>query len=403
MKDDTQTPLSLDTMVLHCDDADSDGAVAPPIYQTANFWATDGEQFEEMAGGDRSSSLYSRFYTRYGNPTLARAAKVLAALEGAEDALLFPTGMAAISAVFFTFLKSGDHVVCQKHVYAGTNAQLLEIERQFGIDVTFVDQRDLHAFDEAIGERTRLVVLESPSHPLMDITDISAVAALARERGALSVIHNTAATPVNQRPLNLGVDLVMHSATKSLAGHSDIVAGAVAGSRELVKRLHERNILMGSTISPHDAWLLLRGMRTLVLRVERQNENGLRVAGALEKDPRVVRVHYPGLDSHPQHELAKRQMSGFTGVIGIEVRGGYEGADAFIGALKRVRRAASIGAVQSLGVHPAAMWRGVLAPEAIAKRGLSEALVRLSLGIDAAEDILQDMMQALDSIPAVHA
>jgi methionine-gamma-lyase len=259
------------------------------------------------------------------------------------------------------------------------------------------------AFDRAIRKDTRLVMLESPSHPLMHLTDIPAVTAIARERGAITAIDSTAATPVNQRPLELGVDLVIHSATKALSGHSDIHAGAVAGSRDLVQRIHERNVLLGGTPSPNDAWLLLRGMRTLALRVERQNANGLAVARALESDRRVARVHYPGLASHPQHELACRQMRGFAGVLGVELRGGFAGADAFISGLKRVRRAASIGAVQSLVVHPAAMWRTVLSPESLAERGIGEGLVRLSLGIDAADDILEDVTHALDAIPAVHA
>jgi methionine-gamma-lyase len=234
----------------------------------------------------------------------------------------------------------------------------------------------------------------------MRVTDLRAVTALAREHGAITLVDNTTATPINQRPLEFGADLVVHSATKSLAGHSDIQSGAVAGSHELIERIHRRNILMGATPSPHDAWLLLRGMRTLALRVQRQNENGMRVASALERDPRIDRVYYPGLASHEQHELARQQMEGFSGVLGLQVRGGFAGADAFIGGLKRIRRAASIGAVQSLIVHPAAMWKDLLTPEELDQRGINGALVRLSLGIDAPDDILEDISQALDAIPA---
>jgi methionine-gamma-lyase len=395
MTDNQSKPLSPDTLVLHADDNDTDSSVAPPIYQTATFWAADAERFEEMESHPREHP----FYTRYGNPTVARAAEVVRALEGAEDATVFPSGMAAISAVYFTLLRSGDHVICQEHIYAGAIAQLQELRRAFGIEITFVDQRDPRNFERALKKNTRLMILDTPSHPLMRLTDLRAVANLAREHGVFTMVDNTTATPINQHPLKFGADLVAHSATKALAGHSDIQSGAVAGSHELVERIHRRNILMGATTSPHDAWLLLRGLRTLALRVQRQNENGMRVASALENDARIERVHYPGLASHPQHELAQRQMDGYAGVLGIEVRGGFAAADAFIGALKRVRRAASIGAVQSLIVHPAAMWKGLLTPEQLAERGIGGGLVRLSVGIDAAQDILDDVSQALDAIP----
>ena len=399
MFDDEDEALAPDTLVLHADDADADNAVAPPIYQTATFWAADAAQFNDMATQPRND----RYYTRYGNPTIARAAEVVRALEGAEDAEIFPSGMSAISAVYLTLLKSGDHVICQEHVYAGAMAHLQELQRAFGIELTIVDQRDISAFEKARKKNTRLFVLESPSHPLMRITDLKAVSALARDCGALTMIDSTLATPINQRPIEFGIDLAVHSATKALAGHSDIQSGAVAGSRELIQRIHDRNIMLGGTPSPHDAWLLLRGMRTLALRVERQNENGMVVATALERHPRVAAVHYPGLLSHPQHDLARKQMKGYTGVMGVEVRGGVDGADKFLGALKRVRRAASIGSVQSLAVHPAAMWQTMLSPEELEDRGISGGLVRLSLGIDAPQDLVEDMMQALDAVEAAHA
>ncbi|HET6895673.1 MAG TPA: aminotransferase class I/II-fold pyridoxal phosphate-dependent enzyme [Candidatus Baltobacteraceae bacterium] len=325
----------------------------------------------ERSSGPRPT----RFYTRDGNPTVARAAQVVAALEGSEAALLFSSGVAATTTALLTLLKAGDHVICQDQVYAGTQAFLNTVMRDFGVDATFVDQRYPEAFEQAMTPRTRLFLLETPCHPLMRVTDLRAVSEIAHERGALTMVDNTTASPVNQRPLEFGVDLVMHSATKFLGGHSDLLAGALAGDTHLIDRIWKRSKMIGAVMSPHDAWLLLRGMRTVALRVQRHNENGLRVAQALETHRAVEHVYYPGLQSHPQHALAARQMG-----------------------LRRFRRAPSIGAVESLAIHPFAMWRNTLSADELQRRGVSPGLVRLSLGIDAGEDIVADVTGSLDAL-----
>jgi len=385
---------SIDTLALYADwDHGDDNAVVAPIYQTANFSAATAGEFLERSSGSRPT----RFYTRDGNPTTARAAQVVAALEGGEAALLLASGVAAMSTAILTLVKSGDHVICQDHVYAGTQAFLTTVMRDFGVEVTFVDQRYPEAFESAIAPRTRLIVLETPCHPVMRITDLRAVAAIARKHGAMTIVDNTTASPVNQRPLEMGIDLVMHSATKSLGGHSDLLAGALAGSTELIDRIWKRSTMLGGIMSPHDAWLLLRGMRTIALRVQRHNENGMRLARTLESHPAIECVHYPGLQSHPQHGLAANQMHGFGGVMGLQIRGGEDAAERFIRALRRFRRAPSIGAVESLAIHPYAMWRNTLSAQELERRGITPGLVRLSLGIDAAEDIVSDVTAALTS------
>lgn len=386
---------SIDTAALYADfDHGGDNAVVAPIYQTTNFSAETAEEFLERSSGPRPT----RFYTRDGNPTVARAAQVVAALEGSEAALLFSSGVAATTTALLTLLKAGDHVICQDQVYAGTQAFLNTVMRDFGVDASFVDQRYPEAFEQAMTPRTRLLVLETPCHPLMRVTDLRAVSEIAHEHGALTMVDNTTASPVNQRPLEFGVDLVMHSATKFLGGHSDLLAGALAGDTHLIDRIWKRSKMIGAVMSPHDAWLLLRGMRTVALRVQRHNENGLRVAQALETHRAVERVYYPGLQSHPQHALAARQMRGFGGVLGLEVRGGEASAERFIRGLRRFRRAPSIGAVESLAIHPYAMWRNTLSADELQRRGVSPGLVRLSLGIDAADDIVADVTGALDAL-----
>lgn len=383
---------SIDRILLQGDlDCSHDSAVSPPIHQTANFEARDADEFEVMANEAR----HPRYYSRYGNPTNARAAAIIAKLEGAEAALLFPSGMSAMTSVLIALLRDGDHVVCQKQIYAGVASFLETVLREYGVETTFVDQTNVCAFSEALRPTTRLIVLESPAHPLHGITDLRAVSDMAKTRGALTVIDNTSATPVNQRPLKFGIDLVVHSATKYLSGHSDVVAGAVAGSEDLIERIWRKMVLLGGALAPFDAWLLLRGLRTLALRVERQNENGLAVAQYLSARPAVRDVYYPGLKTHPQHALACEQMSGFGGVVSVSLKDGYRGAGRFIEALQGFRLAASLGVVQSLAIHPAAMWAALLTEEQLLERGIEPGLVRLSLGIDAATDLIADISQAL--------
>jgi len=368
-------------------------AVNPPIWMTTSFTADSSEEFAEVAAAARPAE----FYTRYGNPTHREAEAILARLEGGEAALLTSSGMGAVFAAVLGVAGQGDHVVAQRDHYSGTASLFAEVAPRFGVEVTLVDQADAGAFAAALRPNTKLVYAESPSNPLMRLTDLRAVARLARERGALSVVDNTFATPVNQRPLSLGFDAVVHSATKYLGGHHDLTAGCVVGGREFVERVWRFAIVAGATLSPFDGWLLLRGLRTLGLRVERHNANALALARFLETHPKVERVFYPGLESHPQHELARGQMSGFTGMLSVELRGGYEAADRFIKGLRLADYAASLGGFGTLVVHPAAMWALGRDAERRARMGVSESLVRVSAGLEDADDLVADFARALEA------
>jgi methionine-gamma-lyase len=382
------------TIALHADDdVHPSRAVAPPIYQTATFGADDAEQFARAAVEPRGQD----FYTRFGNPNHAQVAAVVAELEHTEAAMVTASGMAALTTAVLTLVSAGDHVIGQKSTYGGTGSILLNLLPRFGVSTTQVDQTDPAAFARALTPQTRLILVESPSNPLLEITDLRAVADLAHAHNAITVADNTFATPLNQRPADLGIDLVWHSATKYLNGHSDVSAGVIAGSAEILDRIWDVGLLTGAVLGPFDAWLLLRGLRTLPLRMPRHNANGQSLAQALEHHPAVTRVHYPGLASHPQHALARSQMSGFGGVLGIELAGGYEAADAFIGHLRYARRSASLGGVESLAVHPVSMWRGMLREDQIAASGVPYGLVRLAAGTEDTNDLVADVLAAADA------
>jgi cystathionine beta-lyase/cystathionine gamma-synthase len=368
-------------------------AVSPPIWQTTTFSADSSEHFAEMATAVRPAE----FYTRYGNPTHKEVEATLVALEGGEAALLTSSGMGAIFTTLLSSLRTGDHVVAQTNHYAGATTLLEDMPKHFGVEVTLVDQTRPEAFAEAIRPNTKVIYTESPTNPHMHITDLRAVADIAKERGITTVVDNTFATPVNQRPLEFGIDVVVHSATKYLGGHSDVTAGVVVSSREFIERAWHFSLLAGSILSPFDGWLILRGLRTLGLRVERHNRNALAVARFLEQHPKVERVYYPGLESHPQHELASTQMSGFTGMLSAELSGDYETAERFISSLKLATYAASLGGHETLVVHPSAMWGGYMTPEQRRAKGLSDTLVRISIGLEDERDLLDDFARALDA------
>lgn len=368
-------------------------AVTPPIWQTTTFSADSSEHFAEIATAVRPSE----FYTRYGNPTHKEVEATLVALEGGEAALLTSSGMGAIFTALMSALKAGDHVVAQTNHYAGAMTLLDEMPRRFGVEVTLVDQTSAEAFAEALRPNTRVVYAESPTNPLMQITDLRALSELARARGITTIVDNTFSTPVNQRPLELGIDTVIHSATKYLGGHSDVTAGVVVSSREFVERAWHFSLLAGSILSPFDGWLLLRGLRTLALRVAQHNSNALALARFLEGHAGVSRVFYPGLESHPQHALARSQMNGFTGMLSVELRGDFTAAERFISRLKFATNAASLGGHETLVVHPAAMWGGYMTAEQLRAKGLSDSLVRVSVGLEDERDLLADFARALDS------
>lgn len=382
----------IETELIHADrDAMSDGDVTPPIYQTSTFSFDDAESMARAA----HAPGFERFYTRHGNPNHGQVERVLAAIEGGEAAMVSASGMGAISATAVALTKAGDHVVAQRVTYAGTRSLLTSVLSRFGVEVTFVDQGDTAAFESAMRPNTSLVMLESPSNPLLGITDIEAVASIAHGAGALVTVDNTIATPVNQRPLEFGADVVLHSATKYLGGHSDLIAGVVVSSKDLIARIWETHHILGATLGPFDAWLLLRGLRTLEMRVARHNDNALRLAQFLEGHPRVARVYYPGLTSHEQHELAAAQMSGFGGLVSFEVDGGFDDARRVIDKLSLVHSAVSLGGVESLIAQPAAMWPNI--PETPESRlmGIIPSLLRLSVGVERIDDLITDFERAL--------
>ncbi|MEV0881106.1 PLP-dependent aspartate aminotransferase family protein [Micromonospora echinofusca] len=381
------------TIAVHGDDGLSPGAaVSPPIVQSATFSAESDEQFAALATETRGHG----FYTRYGNPNHAQVAAVVAELEGVQAGMVTASGMGAISTIALALLSAGDHVVVQRSTYGGTTSLVTGLLARFGVAFTQVDQTDTEAFARALRPQTRLVLVETPSNPLLELTDLAAVIELAHANDALVAVDNTFATPVNQRPADFGADLVWHSGTKYLGGHSDLSAGVIVGSADLVDRVWQTAIVTGSTLGPIDAWLLLRGIRTLSLRVERHNANALALARAVEGHPVVRRVRYPGLPTHPQHELAGRQMTGFGGVLGVELHDGRAAA-ALLDGLRLAKRAASLGSVSTLVVHPRSMWAGIVDAEQLAAAGIAEGLVRVSTGIEDTEDLVADFLAALDA------
>lgn len=389
----TSPPRRPDTLLIHADREDSgDAALAPSIHPSVTHAASDADQFAEMATRPR----HPRFYTRYGNPTHERVARMIARLEGGEAALMTASGMGAVSAVLLGLLAAGERAVAQTSHYMGTTQLFSELLPRFGVRVELVDQADTAGLVAAVRRGARLVMVETPSNPTMTLTDLRAVAEAARAAGAISVADNTFATPLNQQPLSYGIDVVVHSATKYLGGHHDLIAGVVVSRAALVDRIWQSTIALGSTLGAFDAWLLLRGMRTLSLRVARANDNALAVAQFLEGHPAIEAVHYPGLESHPQHALARSQMRGFGGVLSARLRGDYARTQRFVSRLRLFAQAASLGGVESLAVHAAAMFGGTLDEPQMKAAGIVPNLVRLACGIEATEDLLADLAQALE-------
>jgi cystathionine beta-lyase/cystathionine gamma-synthase len=339
---------------------------------------------------DRPDTVYPRYLN---TPNEKAVAEKIASLEQTESALVLSSGMAAISTVLFTFLASGDHVVFQKGLYGGTTHFMdRELER-LGIGYTVAASQQAGDIGACIRENTRLIYIESPSNPLLNITDIEAVAALAGKAGILTVIDNTFASPVNQQPALMGIDLVVHSATKYMGGHSDIVAGAVAGEAKRIRQVHETGLNLGGSLNAITLYLLERSLKTLHVRVERINENAMELARFLDTHPRVSRVNYPGLPGHPQHALAARQMKGFGGMLSFEVKG--QDGISFQRKLRLVTPSMSLGGLETICSSPAHTSHRHLGPEGRKAEGISEELIRLSVGIEDVEDLKADLDQAL--------
>jgi methionine-gamma-lyase len=374
------------------------GAVSVPIYQTSTFAFENADE-----GASRFAGAATGYkYTRLGNPTVHALERAVCELERGHAALGTASGMAAVSTVFLTFLRSGSHVIGTDAVYGPTRLLLEQQLAKFGIESSWVPTEDPAAVCRAIRPQTQMIYVETPSNPTIKLTDLKACTGIAREISAVLVVDNTFSTPLLQRPLELGADVVIHSMTKYLNGHADVVAGImVSGRLEVHQRLASMLQNLGGTMDPHQAWLVLRGLRTLAMRVEKAQANARRLAEWLESHPRVAWVSYPGLPSHPQRELVQRQMSGPGAMIAFGVRGGLRAAKAMIDEVRLCTRAVSLGGVETLIEHPASMTHAGVAPEERAAAGILDDLVRISVGCEAFEDLRSDLEHALAGSPPV--
>lgn len=378
------------------DASQAHGAVTPPIYMTSTYAFETAEGGGALFRGEGEGYIYGR--TR--NPTQDLLEARMATLEGGESAVAFASGMAAISATMLTLLSPGDGVILDKTVYGNSYAFFTKGMQRFGIDVQFVDLTDPANLAAAISNKTRILFFETPANPNLRVIDIAAVAAVARTAGVLTIVDNTFCSPALQRPLEFGADLVVHSATKFLSGHGDVLAGVAVGRAELVNQIRGQGLrfLNGGAISPLVAHLVMRGLKTLDLRMERHSSSAMRVAQLLAAHRAVAAVHYPGLPDFPQHTVAARQMAAFGGLISLELKGGLNAGMAFMNRLALATRAVSLGDAETLVQHPASMTHAVYPPEERLRHGISDGLVRLSIGLETVDDICTDIEQALDSL-----
>lgn len=370
------------------------GPLTTPVVQTATFVFESSKELRRYLDGDEELFLY----TRYANPTLRALEQVLAALENAEAGLVLSSGMAAATTGLLSLVQAGDEVLASASLYGGTARFVREVLPRLGVTSRAIPPAELGRLGDVAGPRSRAVVVESPTNPSLEVIDLRALCAAAHDRGLTVMVDNTFATPVLQQPLDLGADLVMHSLTKALAGHSDLVGGALVGSRERIERARGLVKVLGGCLDPHAAFLALRGVKTLHLRVQRQCENALALAVHLERHPRVSRVIYPGLRSHPGHETARLQMSGFGGLVAFVLQGGLPAAERFYDGLELMARAASLGGVETLVSLPVHTSHHGYTDEQLAAAGVDAGMVRVSLGIEDAADLLEDADRALSRV-----
>jgi len=364
-----------------------------PIAQTATFTFNDLDEFEAFKGGEKA--LYE--YGRYGNPTQRAAECKIASLENAEEALLFSSGMSAITSVLYAMLRSGQHLIIMEDCYRMT-AKFCSTLAKFGIETTLVKPGDFEALTAAVRPETRLIFTESPTNPHLHVLDLVQLVAFAKERRLKVLIDSTLATPINQRPLDFGVDLVIHSATKYMGGHNDLMAGVVCGKGALIDAIREYQRITGSVVDPNTSYLLIRGLKTLALRVVQQNDTAMKIASFLEGHNRVKKVYYPGLPSHVDHELAKAQMRGYGGLISFEVAGDLQKTRDFVHRLSLPYLAPSLGGVETLVSHPATVSYYDLSSDERLAIGITDELVRYAIGIEDADELIGDIEQALSGI-----
>ncbi|HQL49260.1 MAG TPA: aminotransferase class I/II-fold pyridoxal phosphate-dependent enzyme [Holophaga sp.] len=374
---------------------DAYGSVVTPIYQTSTFAFRNAQQGANRFAGTEDGYIY----TRIGNPTTDALEANVASLENGFGATAMASGMGAVSTVYLALLSAGDHMVSTDSVYGPSRGLMEKHMSRFGVESTYVDTTDLENLRRALRPNTRLVYIESPSNPAMSVTDIAGAAEIAHAHGALLVVDNTFASPVLQKPLDLGADVVLHSVTKFINGHADVVGGiVVARTEELHKKIRTMLVNLGANMDPHQAYLVSRGLKTLSLRVRQAQENAQKVAPWLEQHPEVAWVRYVGLPSHPQFDLARRQMEGPGSMIAFELKGGLEAGRTLMDSVHLAGLAVSLGGVETLISHPASMTHAGMAREDRLKAGISDGLVRLAIGIEDVEDILADLKQALDRI-----
>jgi cystathionine gamma-synthase len=375
-------------------DLNTKGAATSPIVNSVAFSYHDLDEWHEVSLGKSEGFIYSR----NTNPTVAVLEEKIRVLESAEAATSFATGMAAISNVLFAFLTAGKRVVSLKDTYGGTSKLFLDFLPKYNVEVTLCDTTDHEAIEAEVAKGCDLLYLETPTNPTLKVVDIKRLAAAAKKVGAIVVVDNTFATPINQNPLLLGADLVVHSATKFLCGHSDAMGGLLAGKKELVQKVFHFREINGASLQADPAYMIARGMKTLELRIERQNSSALKIAHYLQSHPKVKAVYYPGLETHPGHIIAKEQMRGFGGIMSFALEGGYDKVKKFLTTLKLVHLAASLGSVSTLAGPPRTTSHVELTEEQRKMLGIPESLIRYSVGIENVDDLLQDLEQALASL-----
>lgn len=387
----------LDTQVTHAgtNPDKTYGSVAPPIYQTSTFKFNSAEEGAKRFSGEDPGFIY----TRIGNPTTATLQEAVATLEKGTNALATSSGMAAVSTIYMTFLEAGAHMICSEAVYAPSRVVMEKEFSRFGVEFDFVDTSDIENVKNAIKPNTKLIFIETPSNPTIKLTDIKACADIAHSNGAVLAVDNTFMSPILQNPFDFGADIVMHSMTKYINGHTDVVSGIlVFNNKELLMRTHKVLVNLGGTIDPHQAWLVLRGLRTLSLRVQKAQKNAQIIAEFLENHPKVEWVRYPGLLSHPHHELAKKQMSGFGSMISFEVQGGVNGGRTIMNNVELATLAVSLGGYETLIQHPASMTHSAMNQQDKINAGITDGLVRISIGCEDVQDIQDDLDNCLRKI-----
>lgn len=373
------------THVGELEDKEFKGAVSP-LYMSTSY------QFEDV-----DVKRYPRYYN---TPNQEALCEKLSALEHTESALIFGSGMAAISTALMTFLQQGDHVVLQQTIYGGTYHFAVSQLERFGIEYSFTEGWEVSDFEKEIKSNTKVLYLETPSNPLLTITDIKGVADLAKKKGILSMIDNTFASPINQTPVDFGIDVVVHSATKYMGGHSDITAGVVAASKEHIHMVWQTGICFGGSLSEYTVWLLERSLKTMAIRVKAQNENAMKIATYLSENKDVDNVYYPGLKTHPGHEVAKSQMTGFGGMLSFELNPEID-VSLFFKALKLIKPSMSLAGIESTMLSPTQTSHSLMSPEDRAKQGIKDSLIRFSLGIEETEDLIADIEQAIANVKSM--